>query len=89
MYEAHFGLSRHPFGETVNPSAYVAVPTRDAVLRRLRYGLEHGRGPALVFGPSGSGKTLLATTLAQEMGGTAVHLTFPALTAPELLAVLA
>jgi type II secretory pathway predicted ATPase ExeA len=89
VYEAHFGLSRHPFGETVSPSAYVAVPSRDAVLRRLRYGLEHGRGPALVFGPSGSGKTLLAGMLAREMGGTAVHLTFPALAAADLLAVLA
>ena len=89
VYEAHFGLSRHPFAETVSPSAYVPVPSRDAVLRRLRYGLEHGRGPALVFGPSGSGKTLLAALLAREVKGTTVHLTFPALAAGDLLAVLA
>ena len=26
MYESHFGLLRRPFGETVNPSAYVSRP---------------------------------------------------------------
>ncbi len=60
MYEDHFGLSHRPFGETVSPAAYVALPGRDATLRRLRYGLEHGHGPAVLFGPPGSGKTLLA-----------------------------
>ncbi len=89
MYESHFGLSRHPFGETIHPSAYVPLPSRDAVLRRLRYGLERGRGPALVFGPAGSGKTLLAATLARDVGGRVVHLSFPALPAADLLALLA
>ena len=60
MYESHFGLSRLPFGESTDPSAYLALPSREAVLRRLRYGLEQGQGPALIFGPPGAGKTLLA-----------------------------
>jgi type II secretory pathway predicted ATPase ExeA len=89
VYEAQFGLERRPFGETVSPSAYVASPSRDAVLRRLRYALEHGEGPAVLFGPHGSGKTLLARRLASEFGGTAVHVTFPALSPPELVAHLA
>lgn len=89
MYEAHFGLSTRPFGETVDPSAYVALPSRESALRRLRYGLEHGPGPVLAFGPPGSGKTLLAKTLARDLGGPAVHLAFPAMPAAELLAYLA
>jgi type II secretory pathway predicted ATPase ExeA len=89
LYEAHFGLNCRPFGETVDPAAFVGVPTRDSVLRRLRYGLEHGQGPALVFGPPGTGKTLLARVLTRDLGVPAAHLAFPAMPAGELLALVA
>ena len=89
MYESHFGLDRRPFGETALASAYVPLPSRDAALRRLRYGLERGLGPALLHGAPGTGKTLAASRLAAEMAAPVVHLTFPALSPADLLAHLA
>jgi type II secretory pathway predicted ATPase ExeA len=87
VYEGHFGLTRRPFVESVDPSAFLPMPGRLALLRRLRYALE--AGPALLFGPPGTGKTLLAHTLVGELGAPAVHLAYPALPAGELLALLA
>ncbi len=89
MYEAHFGLERPPFAETVDPSVYVPSPTRDAALRRLRYALEHGRGPAVLHGWPGTGKTLVVRRMAEQLGGFTVHLTFPALSTNDLIAYLA
>lgn len=88
MYEEHFGLSGRPFGETVAPSAYLALSSRETILRRLRFGLEHNDGPTLLFGPPGAGKTLLARTLADAMGGPFAHLTFPEMPAADLLSTL-
>ncbi len=89
MYEAHFGLTRRPFAETLDVSAYLPLPSRDAALRRMRYGLDGGGGAVAAFGPSGSGKTLLIRALARDLGTSAVDLAFPAMPASELMAFLA
>lgn len=89
MYESHFGLGRRPFSETVRDSAYLQLPSRDAVLRRLKYGLIQAEGPALLFGPPGTGKTLLARKLAAEIGGPSAVLSFPVMPAIDVVGYLA
>ncbi len=86
MYEEHFGLKARPFG---SPLAYLPLPSREAVGRRLRYALEEAQGPAMLHGEPGVGKTSLVRELAARTGRQAVHLTFPALGPTDLLAFLA
>ena len=88
MYEAHFGLKERPFRETVSPRAYVALPSHESVLHRLRYGLEPGRGLAVLFGPGGSGKTMLTRRLVGVWPGPTVHVTYPILPPDALIAHL-
>lgn len=89
LYGSHFGLASHPFAETVNPSAFVPLPSRITALNRLRHGLESGPGAVAAFGPPGVGKTLLARKLAEALGGSVVHLDYPMMPAAELMATLA
>lgn len=88
MYQEHFGLSRRPFVETTDPAAYVELPSRDAALRRLRYGLEQAQGPVVLYGPPGTGKSIAARKLALEMQTTPLFVSFPSLPAADLLALL-
>src|SRR5262249_1472317 len=79
MYESYFGLRQRPFAETVDPSAYIALPSRAAALRRLHFNLMHSNGSSILFGPSGSGKSMIARVLAAEPRTGAVPVTFPLL----------
>ncbi len=89
MYEEHFGLRSRPFGDPAGPAEYFGLPSRDSIRRRLRYGLEHGQGPAMLSGPTGTGKTILVRGLVAELGWRSVHLTFPAMPAADLMESLA
>ena len=58
----------------------------------MRYAIENRRGGALLAGPSGVGKTLLVNMLREMLGETYkpfVHIVFPQMSTPELLAYLA
>ncbi len=89
MYEAHYGLGPHPFSDSPRAETYVALPSHDSALRRLRFGIEHGGGPALLFGTSGIGKTCVAHALAQDLNWPTAHIAFPAMPADELMSFLA
>src|SRR5262249_20541088 len=65
-----------------------ALPSHESVLHRLRYGLEPGRGLAVLFGPGGSGKTMLTRRLVGVWPGPTVHVTFPNLPPDALIADL-
>jgi type II secretory pathway predicted ATPase ExeA len=89
LYERHFGLSARPFREDTAAATYVALSSREAVLRRLRYGLAHAEGPVLLTGGTGVGKTLLGNVLARDLGWRTVAVTMPTLSAGELVSFLA
>lgn len=85
MYEEHFGLTAAPFAETAGPGGFVSLPSREAALRRLRYGLDGCRGPVLLVGPPGAGKTRIATALADDFDGRVIHLATPWIAAGDLI----
>jgi type II secretory pathway predicted ATPase ExeA len=89
VYHAHFGLDRAPFAETIHPAAYIALPSRDAALRRLHYAFEQGQGAGVLFGSPGVGKTMLSRRLASDRAAPSVHIDFPIVPAAELIGQLA
>jgi type II secretory pathway predicted ATPase ExeA len=88
VHESYFGLAFRPFAETVDPSAFVPLPSHEAIVRRLRYGLEFGDGPVLLMGPVGCGKSLVARVLARDLGWPSAHVVFPTMGASDLVTYL-
>lgn len=92
MYEAYWKLSDNPFHPREGTEAYFPSETHQAALLKLRYVIEHRKGLACVIGPNGVGKSFLARTITAQPGeasGPAVHITWPRMTTPELLAYIA
>lgn len=56
MYRKHFGLTRHPFGNEIEPDALYPSASSSELQARLAHLLDL-RGIGLVTGDSGSGKT--------------------------------
>jgi general secretion pathway protein A len=92
MYESYWQLQQKPFEMGADPRFYYPAETHQAALLKLRYAVESCRGGTLLAGPSGCGKTLIISLLPQMLGPACapfVHLVFPQMSAPELLAYLA
>jgi type II secretory pathway predicted ATPase ExeA len=92
MYEAYWRLKEKPFENAADPRFYYPAESHQAALLKLRYVIENRRGGALLAGPSGVGKTLVTTMLRDSLGedfSPFVRLTFPSMSAPDLLAYLA
>ena len=67
MYQAYWGFSEPPFGNSVDPHRYAPNPWQDEALARLDYLVESNCGFGLLIGPAGSGKSLLLAVLAQRL----------------------
>lgn len=92
MYESYWKLRQKPFDNCADSRFYYPGESHQAALLKLRYAIETRRGGALLAGPSGSGKTLLVNMLRKMLGegySPFLHLVFPQMSTPELLAYIA
>jgi general secretion pathway protein A len=92
MYEGYWQLERNPFDDDAELRGFFRSGTHQATLLKLRYLIENGKGTGLLAGGTGIGKSYLVQVLARQLAepiGPFVHLVFPQMSAPELLAWLA
>jgi general secretion pathway protein A len=62
-YLAHFGLTRHPFSTTPDPTFAFATREHRQALAKIAYYVEERRGMFLLMGEVGTGKTTLSQLL--------------------------
>ncbi len=92
MYEGYWQLDRNPFDDDADLNGFFRSATHQATLLKLRYLIENGKGTGLLAGATGIGKSYLIQVLSRQLAepfGPFVHLVFPQMSAPELLAWLA
>jgi len=92
MYEAYWNLARRPFDGGGDLRAYYPGEAHQGTLLKLRYAVESRNGAALLTGNAGTGKTLVAKLLMDRLAAEfqpRIHLTFPQMSTPELMAYLA
>ena len=92
MYENYWQLDRRPFENSDDAPFYYPGESHQGTLLKLRYVVENRRGGAILAGSPGTGKTLVARMLTRQLAESCqplVHLVFPQMAAPELLAYLA
>jgi type II secretory pathway predicted ATPase ExeA len=92
MYKAYWQLHSRPFENCIDSRFYYPSEMHQGALLKLRYAVENQRGAALLTGTAGSGKTLLVNSLKRQLDDRFtpfVHVVFPRMSVPELLAYLA
>jgi general secretion pathway protein A len=92
MYQEYWQLNSRPFENCCDSRFYYPSELHQGALLKLRYAVENQLGAALLTGTAGSGKTMLIHSLKRqldELYRPFVHLVFPKMTGPELLAYLA
>lgn len=68
MYLAYFGLKKHPFNLTPDPSFLFLSRTHREALDAILYGIRQRMGFIEVIGAVGTGKTTLSRAVLEELG---------------------
>jgi general secretion pathway protein A len=92
MYQAYWQLHSRPFESCTDAKFYYPSEVHQGALLKLRYAIESHLGAALLAGTAGTGKTLLVQSLKRQLDerfSPFVHIVFPMMSGPELLAYLA